>query len=86
MIFICLKYFFIGNNYFILVQNYNPSSYLEFSGNYFYGTRIEDIAITFQTDTDIYLFDNYVDDLYNRLRHFLYLDGPSKAHFRNLTI
>eukprot|EP00347_Sterkiella_histriomuscorum_P014799 403359479 len=75
-----------SNNYFILVQNYNPSSYLEFSGNYFYQTRIEDIAITFQTETAIYLFDNYVNDLYNRLRHFLYLDGPGLAHFKNLTI
>ena len=75
-----------SNNYFFLVQNYNPSSYMEFSGNTFLNCRVEDIAITFQTDTPIYIWHNYINGIYNRLRHFLFLNGPSVAHFKNMTI
>ena len=77
---------YIGRIYFILVQNYNPSTYIEFNGNYFLNARIENIAITFSTETPIYMWHNYVDGLFNRLRHFIYLDGPEVAHFKNMTL
>lgn len=44
------------------------------------------MAITFSTETAVMLFDDYVDNLNNELRHFLYLNGPSEAYFKNFTI
>ena len=32
------------------------------------------------------MFDNYINNLLNAVRYFMYFDGPSLLHFRNLTM
>ena len=61
-------------------------AYIEFNNNTFLNIYVGTIANTFSTPTPIYLENNYVNTLYNRLRHFMYFVGPSYVLFENFTI